>query len=161
MAGIAGVHIGAGSHCVLAEADETAAAGVVALAGFVEILDTAASVGLGMVADIDVLGTVGSAYTVAQDSFVVVAEIFAVADTAEWAEFAETVDNSDSGIVDFVDTAAVAGTAGLVRVVEVVDNAEPAAGTADTVAATECQPSLTAVIGNCAAAARRNIRTLP
>ena len=77
VAGIAGVHIGAGSHCVLAEADETAAAGVVALAGFVEIADTAASVGLGMVADIDVLGAVVSAYTVGQDNFVVVDEIAA------------------------------------------------------------------------------------
>ena len=75
--GTAGEHIGAGSHCVLAEADEAAVAGIVALAGFVEVADTAASVGLDVVVDvagIDVLGIVGHADTVAQDSFVGVAE---------------------------------------------------------------------------------------
>ena len=154
--GIAGVHIGAGSHCVLAAADEAAVAGIVALAGFVEVADTAASVGLDVVADvadiadIDVLGILGSADTVAQDSFVGVAEpaaqgqIFAVPYTAEWADFAETVGIAESGIVGSVDTAGVAGTAGLVRTVEIVDNAEAAAGTADNVAATEWQPSLIA-----------------
>ncbi len=75
--GIAGVHIGAGSHCVLAEADEAVAGGIVALAGFVEVANTAASVGLDVVADvvdIDVLGIVARSDTVAQDSFVGVAE---------------------------------------------------------------------------------------
>ena len=150
--GIAGVHIGAGSHCILAEA---AVAGVVALAEFVEVADTAASVGLDVVADvadIDVLGVVGHADTVAQDSFVGVAEpaaqaeIFAMSDTAEWTGVPETVGVDVSGIVGSVDTAGVAGTAGLVRIVEIVDNAGAAVGTADNFAATEWQPSLTAAI---------------
>lgn len=159
---IVAVHVGAGSHCVLVEPAETAAAGIVALAGLVEIVDTVvlaglveladigASVGLAVIAGNDVFDTVGSADTVAQGTLGVVAdtaaqfEILAGADTAEWAEFAEIVGDAVPGIVDSVDTAGGAGTVGLVRVVEVVDTAEAAAGTADTVAATEWQPYLTA-----------------
>lgn len=159
---IVAVHVGAGSHCVLVEPAETAAAGIVALAGLVEIVDTVvlaglveladigASIGLAVIAGNDVFDTVGSADTVAQGTLGVVAdtaaqfEILAAADTAEWAEFAEIVGDAVPGIVDSVDTAGGAGTVGLVRVVEVVDTAEAAAGTADTVAATEWQPYLTA-----------------
>ena len=155
---IGAVHVGAGSHCVLVETAETAAAGIVALAGLVEIVDTVvlaglveladigASVGLAVVAGNDVFDTVGSADTVAQGTPGVVAdtaaqfEILAAADTAEWAEFAETVGDVVPGIVGSVDTDGGAGTVGLVRIVEVVDTAEAAAGTADTVAATELQP---------------------
>lgn len=83
---IVAVHIDAGSHCVLVEAAETAAAGIVALAGLDETADTvvlvglvelagiAASVGLAVVADNDVLGIVGSADIVAQGTRVVVAD---------------------------------------------------------------------------------------
>lgn len=87
--GVAAVHIGTGSHCVPVEADETAAAGFVALAGFVEIAYTAAlaslvgladtpvSIGFAVVADSPVLGIVGSADIVAQGNLVVVADIVA------------------------------------------------------------------------------------
>lgn len=81
--GNAAVHIDDGSHFVLVEVDETAAAGIVALAGFVEIAhtvaltglvelaDTAVSVDLAVVADVAVLDVVGSADTAAQGSLVV------------------------------------------------------------------------------------------
>lgn len=70
----------------------------------------------------------------------------AVSDTAEWADRTEIVGIAVPGIVGFGGTAEVVGTVGLVRIVEVADNAEAAAGTDDTVAATEWQPSLTATI---------------
>lgn len=68
-----------------------------------------------------------------------------VTEIAEWAEVAESVGAAVHGNVGCVDTAAIADSVGLVRIVEVVDNAEAAAGTADTVAATEWQPSSTAM----------------
>lgn len=86
---IAGLRVGAGGYCVLADAAETAAAGTVALVGFVEIADTgvlaghvglgdtAASLGLAALAENAVLGSSGSADTVAQDNLVVVADIAA------------------------------------------------------------------------------------
>lgn len=85
----AGVYVGAGSHCVLAEGAETVGtaaegnvaltglveiANTVALAGLVELADIAVPAGLAAVADDAVLGIVGSADTVAQGSLVVVAE---------------------------------------------------------------------------------------
>lgn len=133
------VRIVAGSHCVLVEADETAAADTVVLAVLVELADSAVSIGLAVVADDVELGTVDSAdAAVAQGILVVAAETaaevddFAVYDTAEQGDCA--------GDVGVADTAEVAGTVVLARTVEVVDNAEAA----DTVAATEWQPSLTA-----------------
>ena len=136
------VHFGTGSQCGLAESAETAAAGTGTLAGLVEIVDMvvlpvglgefadiAVSIGLAVVADNDMLGTVGYADTVAQDSLVVVAD-------------------TDTAVLDIVgsaDTAGVVGTVGLVHIVGVVDNAEVAAGTADTVAATGWQPYSTVV----------------
>ena len=98
-------------------------------AGPVELAGTAASVGLGAVADDDVLGIVDYAGTVAQDNLV---------DAAEF----DTVGSADT--VGSVDTAVVADTVDLVHTVEIVDNAELAAGTVDTVAATERQPYLIA-----------------
>lgn len=68
----------------------------------------------------------------------------AVADIAEWAGSAELVGIVVPDIVGSVDTAGVVDTVGLVRIAVVVDIAEAAAGTADTVAATGRQPSLTA-----------------
>ena len=89
MVGIFAVQTGADSRFVLVEADETVAAGNIALAGFVEFADTVAlsglvdcadtavSAGLAALADNAVLGIVGSAGTVAQDGPVVVAGIAA------------------------------------------------------------------------------------
>lgn len=85
---IGALRVGVGSHDILAETAETAA-GIVALAdlieivktvvlaGLVELADTAASLGFAVFVDIDVLGIVGFADTVAQNSHVVVAEIAA------------------------------------------------------------------------------------
>ena len=136
---IGAVHIGVGSRCELVEAVETAVAGIAALAGLAEIADivvlpaghvepadTAASVGLAVVADNDVLGIADYADTVVQDSLVIVAET-----------------GIDS--VGSADIAGVAGTVGLVHTVEVVGNAAVVAGTADVVATTEWQPYLTVV----------------
>lgn len=143
------VHIGVGSRCELVEAVETAVAGIAALAGLAEIADivvlpaghvepadTAASVGLAVVADNDVLGIADYADTVVQDSLVTVAETgIAVLDS-----------------VGSADIAGVAGTVGLVHTVEVVGNAavvagtaDVVAGTADVVATTEWQPYSTVV----------------
>lgn len=72
----------------------------------------------------------------------------AVADTGDWAAVVETGRTAVPGIVGSAGTADTGGVAGfvdLVRIVELVDdNAEAAVDTADTVAATEWQPSLTA-----------------
>ena len=139
---IGAVHIGVGSRCELVEPVETAVAGTVALAGLaeiadtvvlpaghVELADTAASVGLAVVADNDVLGIADCADTVAQDSLEVVAETgIAVLDS-----------------VGSADIAGAAGAVGSVHTVEVVDNAGIAAGTADAVATTGWQPYLTVV----------------
>lgn len=139
---IGAVHIGVGSRCELVEAVETAVAGIAALAGLAEIADivvlpaghvepadTAASVGLAVVADNDVLGIADYADTVVQDSLVIVAETgIAVLDS-----------------VGSADIAGVAGTVGLVHTVEVVGNAAVVAGTADVVATTEWQPYSTVV----------------
>ena len=65
------------------------------------------------------------------------------------------------GIVGCADTAGFADTVGLVRIVEVADNAEAAAGTADIVAATEWQPSLTAMTWVFGSVASRELGTLP
>ena len=76
--GIAAVHTGAGSHCVLVEADETAVAGIVALvANPVDPADTAVLVGLAVVAGNYVLDIVGSADTAAQGKLVTIADVFA------------------------------------------------------------------------------------
>ena len=137
------VHIDAGRHYVLVEAAEIAAAGTVALAGLVEIVDiavlpvglgeladTAASVGLAVGADSDALGIVDCVDIVAQNGLVVIV-----------AEF-------DTVVLDTVgsaDTAGAAGTVGLVHTVEIVDNAGHAADTAGTLAATDWQPCLKVV----------------
>lgn len=136
---IGAVHIGVGSRCELVEAVETAVAGIAALAGLAEIADivvlpadhvepadTAASVGLAVVADNDVLGIADYADAVVQDSLVIVAE-------------------TDIAVLDSVGSADIAGTVGLVHTVEVVGNAAVVAGTADVVATTEWQPCSTVV----------------
>lgn len=69
------VRIGAGSHCVLVETDETAAADTVGLAVLVELADVAASIGLAVVGNDFELGIVDSVDTaVAQGIPVVAAE---------------------------------------------------------------------------------------
>ena len=98
------------------------------------------SVGLGAVADDDVLGIVDYADTVGQDSLVVVA----VFDT-----------------VGSADTAVVVDTVDLVHTVEIADNAELAAGTADIVAATERQPYLIALRPRSCFCCPQNGRSVP
>ena len=107
---------------------------------------------------------IGFVDTAAQNDLAIVADTFEwavvvgivaqterlmLADTAEWAENAETVDTAVLGIVGCADTADAADSVGLLHwfgldsIVEAVDDAEAAVGTADTVAATEWQPSST------------------
>lgn len=133
------VRVGTGSYYELVEAAvyTVALAGLLEivemvelLVGLVELADTVAWVGLAVLADKDMLGTADYADTVAKDNLVVVAD-------------------TDAAVPDIVgpaDAAAgVVGTVGLVHTVAVVDSAEVAAGIADVVAATEWQPSLTAM----------------
>ena len=160
--GVAAMQIRVGSRGFLVEADEAADANIAALRSLVEVgpavvgsvgfVDIAAQKILAVVADIFDRGVVVG--IVAQT------ERVTLADTAEWAENAEIVDTAVSGVVGCADAAVVGtvgctGTAdvadsvgllhwsGLDNIVEVVDDTEAAVGTADTVAATEWQPSST------------------
>ena len=167
--GVAAMQIGVGSRGVLVEADETAAANIAAPRSLVEVADNPVSVGLAVVGSVGFVDTAAQKHlAIVADVFewgvvvgiVAQTERVTLADTAEWAENAEIVDTAVSGVVGCADIAVV-GTvgctdtadaadsvglhhwSGLDNIVEVVDDTEAAVGTADTVAATEWQPSST------------------
>ena len=179
--GVAAMQIGVGSRVVLVEADETAAANIAALRSLAEVADNPVSVGLVVVGSVDSVDTAAQknlAIVAGSFEWAIVVGIVAqtervtLADTAEWAVNAEIVDTAVSGfvgcgdtavpgIVGCVDTADAADSVGLLHwfgldsIVEVVDDAEAAVGTADTVAATEWQPSSTTMTQYLASSASR------
>ena len=152
---VAEMKIGVESRGVLVEAGENAAANTGALRSLVELADNPVSAGLAVIGFVDTAAQNGPA--IVADTFewavfvgiVAQTERLMLADTAEWAENAEIVDTAVLGIVGCADTADAADSVGLLHwfdldsIVEAVDDTEAAVGTADTVAATEWQPSST------------------